>query len=101
MRQCYLLIKIYALILPGLTKEVTLKTTPLTSKGQVVIPKAIREDLQIRTGTEFTVTSDGACIVLTITGRKAHRLADWPGFERRIAPAPTERLCAPVDLNEP
>jgi AbrB family looped-hinge helix DNA binding protein len=39
-----------------------METTRLTSKGQVVIPKVIRESLQIKPGTEFKVTSDGTRI---------------------------------------
>jgi len=38
--------------------------TALSSKGQVVLPKAIRESLQLETGVKFMVLSDGTNILL-------------------------------------
>jgi AbrB family looped-hinge helix DNA binding protein len=38
--------------------------TSLSSKGQVVIPNAIRNDLKVLTGTKFAVISDGKNILL-------------------------------------
>jgi len=38
--------------------------TSLSSKGQVVIPNAIRNDLGIGSGTRFVVISDGENILL-------------------------------------
>lgn len=38
--------------------------TSLSSKGQVVIPNAIRNDLKITTGDKFAVISDGRNILL-------------------------------------
>ncbi|WP_051463292.1 AbrB/MazE/SpoVT family DNA-binding domain-containing protein [Deferrisoma camini] len=45
-----------------------LATTRLSSKGQVVIPEAIRKALGLRPGTEFVVVGKGDAVVLkTIT----------------------------------
>jgi len=41
-----------------------METTRLTSKGQVVIPKAIRDRLKVMPGTELAVTLEGGRIVL-------------------------------------
>ena len=38
--------------------------TAVSSKGQVVLPKAIREKLQIVSGTKLMVFSDGISVVL-------------------------------------
>ena len=38
--------------------------TSLSSKGQVVIPNSIRNDLNVVTGTKFAVISDGTNILL-------------------------------------
>jgi len=35
-----------------------METTKLTSKGQVVIPKPIRDRLHLLAGTEFKVTNE-------------------------------------------
>lgn len=39
-------------------------TTTMSSKGQVVIPAEIREELGIEPGTKITVTVEGSRIVL-------------------------------------
>ena len=38
--------------------------TALSSKGQVVLPKSIRENLQLEAGVKFMVISDGLNILL-------------------------------------
>lgn len=38
--------------------------TAVSSKGQVVLPKAIRDDLQIEPGVKLMVISDGTSILL-------------------------------------
>ena len=38
--------------------------TAVSSKGQVVLPKAIRDDLQIEPGAKLMVISDGTSILL-------------------------------------
>jgi looped-hinge helix DNA binding domain, AbrB family len=39
-------------------------TTSLSSKGQIVIPNSIRNDLKVGTGAKFAVISDGHNILL-------------------------------------
>ena len=41
-----------------------IETTSLSSKGQIVIPNAIRKDLKVGTGAKFAVISDGHNILL-------------------------------------
>lgn len=41
-----------------------LEITTLSSKGQVVIPRNIREELHIETGSKFAVITDGDNILL-------------------------------------
>lgn len=75
-----------------------METTRLTSKGQLVIPKAIRERLRVAPGTEFTVTTSGQRIVLETVRRKGHRLGDWPGFKGNVKRLSDKDAFAPVDL---
>jgi AbrB family looped-hinge helix DNA binding protein len=41
-----------------------IETASLSSKGQIVIPNAIRHDLNVGTGSKFAVISDGHNILL-------------------------------------
>ncbi len=54
-----------------------METATLTSKGQLVIPKAIRTALHVRPGTRFSVTLDNGRIVLEPSATKSKRLSDW------------------------
>jgi len=42
----------------------TLKTTRMSSKGQVVIPEEIRDRLGLRSGTQFVVVGDRDVVIL-------------------------------------
>jgi AbrB family looped-hinge helix DNA binding protein len=42
----------------------TLATTRMSSKGQVVIPEAIRTRLQLKEGMEFIVLGEGDVVIL-------------------------------------
>lgn len=42
----------------------TFQVTTITSRGQVVIPQAIREDLEITPGNKFVVIGSGDTIIL-------------------------------------
>jgi antitoxin PrlF len=42
----------------------SLKITSMTTKGQVVIPSEIRNELNVASGTKFVVISDGKNILL-------------------------------------
>jgi AbrB family looped-hinge helix DNA binding protein len=41
-------------------------TTTLSSKGQVVIPEAIRERLGLKTGAQFVVVADRDVVILKV-----------------------------------
>jgi AbrB family looped-hinge helix DNA binding protein len=57
-------------------------TTKMSSRGQIVIPEAIREMLHLEAGTEFLVIGKGDTVVL-------QRLAEppWKQFEGLMAEA--------------
>ena len=76
-----------------------METTRLTSKGQLVIPKAIRKRLRVAAGTEFTVSASGQRIVLEAVRRKGHRLSDWAGFKRAHRKLSDREAFAPVDMD--
>jgi AbrB family looped-hinge helix DNA binding protein len=66
----------------------------LTDKGQLVIPKPIRDALRLGPGSELIVTLEGGRVVLEPRRLKSgQKLGDWlPGMQ--VSPAP-----AKVDLN--
>jgi AbrB family looped-hinge helix DNA binding protein len=45
-------------------REVQMPVTKLSTKGQVVIPKQVREAAGVTSGTEFDVESDNGVIIL-------------------------------------
>lgn len=42
----------------------TLATTKMSSKGQVVIPDAVRKQLNLKAGTQFVVVGDNDVVIL-------------------------------------
>jgi AbrB family looped-hinge helix DNA binding protein len=42
----------------------TLATTKMSSRGQVVIPEGVREDLGLDTGAQFVVMGEGDVVIL-------------------------------------
>jgi len=71
-------------------------TTTLTSKGQLVIPKAVRDALHLKSGTSLSVTTDGDRIVLEPISSKRRHLADWlPAMQVR-GKIPSKQLFDPV-----
>ncbi len=80
----------------------TTATITLSSKGQVVIPKEIRDELHWDAGTQITLVSSASGVMLkavpTKTGRK---LGDLIGmFKHEGRALTTEELCEPVDFSE-
>ena len=54
---------------------VRLATTKLSSKGQVVIPEAIRDRLGLEAGVQFVVVAEGDVVVLKVL--KAPEMSDF------------------------
>jgi AbrB family looped-hinge helix DNA binding protein len=77
-------------------------TITLSSKGQVVIPKEIRDELRWEAGTELTMVSNASGITLKAKPkRKGRNLADLIGMLKYDGPPlSTEELCKPVELTE-
>ena len=76
-------------------------TITLSSKGQVVIPKEIRDRLHWGAGTQITLVSSASGVMLKAvpkpTGR---RLEDLIGMLKHDgAPLSTADLCKPVDYS--
>lgn len=75
-------------------------TTRLSSKGQVVIPKDIRNALRWEPGKELAivVTESGLLLHSPVSTSKSGSLADLVGMLRHEGPAVSlDELCAPVD----
>lgn len=77
-------------------------TITLSTKGQVVIPKEIRDKLHWEAGTELTLTANASGVTLKAAPKKSGRnLADLIGMLKHDGPPlATADLCQPVDLNE-
>ena len=77
----------------------SIATVTLSSKGQVVIPKQMRDEMQWAAGAELTVMSSPAGVTNKGSPIKSGRnLADLIGMlKHRGAPLSTEELCKPVD----
>lgn len=73
-----------------------MQTARLTSKGQLVIPKSVREALHLQAGTDFEVSIEGTRIVLEAKSRKNSRLQGWPGLNPKKVRLSAGELCAPV-----
>ncbi len=86
--------------LPYLGAIPAMETTRLTRKGQVVIPKAIRDRLKVMPGTELSVTLEGGRIVLNPVRAKSQRLSAWPGFGRDVPALSDAQAFAPADLQD-
>ncbi len=77
----------------------TIATVVLSSKGQVVIPKRIRDEMQWHTGTELTLVSTETGVSIKAASKKTGRsLGDLIGMLAHDgAPLSTEDLFQPVD----
>ena len=77
-------------------------TTTLSSKGQVVIPKEIRDELHWNAGTQITLVSSASGVTLKATPKKTGRkLTDLIGLlKHQGAPLGTGELFKPVDYNQ-
>jgi AbrB family looped-hinge helix DNA binding protein len=60
----------------------TIATTRMSSKGQVVIPEAIRKKLNLKEGAQFVVVGEGDVVIL-----KAISAPDIEPFEALIQQA--------------
>lgn len=75
-------------------------TIKLSSKGQIVIPKEIRDELHWEAGTQLSLVATGSGVSLRAMPTKTGRnLADLIGLLKHDGAAiPLEELCKPVDV---
>lgn len=80
----------------------TIATITLSSKGQLVIPKEIRDELHWDAGTELTLVSNASGVTIKAMPKKTGRnLADLIGMLKHDGPPlATEELCRPVELSD-
>ena len=79
----------------------TTATTTLSSKGQVVIPKEVRDELHWDAGTQIALVSSASGVTLKAVPKKTGRkFADLIGLlKHEGAPLSIEELCKPVDYS--
>lgn len=63
-----------------------MSTTVLSSKGQLVIPKELREALHLRSGDQLTVTKEGTRLVLEPLRSVSAKLVRKKGRTVLVAP---------------
>jgi AbrB family looped-hinge helix DNA binding protein len=78
-------------------------TTTLSSKGQVVIPEAIRERLGLKTGAQFVVVADRDVVILKVLeppalsefaalSARARRAAKAAGLKKANVPRALKKM---------
>lgn len=77
-------------------------TLKLSSKGQIVIPKEIRDELHWQAGTQLTLVSSVSGVTLKTAPKKTGgNLGDLIGMLRHDGPPiPVEALCRQVDYRD-
>lgn len=76
----------------------TVEVTTMTSRGQVVIPQAVREALELGAGTKFVVAGEGDTVILKrIGGPSVEELKALLSRSRRLA---REKGLKKADLKE-
>jgi AbrB family looped-hinge helix DNA binding protein len=77
-------------------------TITLSSKGQVVIPKEVRDELHWAAGTQISLVLSASGVTLKAVPKKTGRkLEDLIGMLKHDGPAlSTEDLCKPVDYSD-
>ena len=70
----------------------------MTSKGQLVIPKKVRDAVRAKSGTLFSVRVEGARVVLEIPRPRSSKSSDWPGLNPKSKRLSSSALCKPVML---
>lgn len=80
----------------------TIATATLSSTGQVVIPKSLRDQFHCEAGHELIVeTADSGVLLKAKPTGKKRRLEELRGFLQTDEPAvPIEELCRPVEYTE-
>ena len=76
-------------------------TIKLSSKGQIVIPKEIRDKLHWETGTQLTLVDNGNGIsVRAISAKSGRNLGDLIGMlKHEGSPVAIDELCKPADIS--
>jgi AbrB family looped-hinge helix DNA binding protein len=74
-------------------------TITLSNKGQIVIPKEIRDELHWEPGMRLTLVSTATGVTIrTLPEKSGRRLEDLVGMLKHDGnPLSTEDLCKPVD----
>jgi AbrB family looped-hinge helix DNA binding protein len=63
-------------------KEMTVATTRLSSKGQIVIPEPVRDELGLKPGTQFVVTGERDVVILKVVSAPA--VSDFSKLVARV-----------------
>lgn len=77
-------------------------TVRLSSKGQIVIPKEVRDSLHWEVGVELTLVTTEHGVMLQTKSKQQSKLPakSLRGFLQHTGtPIPTEALCKPVEYS--
>lgn len=73
-------------------------TTKLSSKGQVVIPEAIRERLGLEAGVQFVVVAEGDVVVLKVLN--APKMSDFKALMDKAQESADAAGLTPEDVEK-
>ena len=73
-------------------------TTKLSSKGQVVIPEAIRERLGLEAGVQFVVVAEGDVVVLKVLN--APKMSDFKALLDKAQQSADAARLTPEDVEK-
>lgn len=76
----------------------TLATTKMSSRGQVVIPLAIRDKMGLKNGAEFVVISEGDSLMLKLITPPS--LEEFRSLQKRISAEAKKTGMKPGDIKD-
>lgn len=75
-----------------------LATTKMSSKGQVVIPEAIRDQLNLETGVQFAVVAEKDVVILKIITQP--KISDFMKMIKQVRKEAKAAGLTPEDIEE-
>jgi AbrB family looped-hinge helix DNA binding protein len=76
----------------------TVATTKMSSRGQVVIPESVRNDLGLKTGDQFVVVAESGVVILK--GIRKPSMSEFDALVRKARRQAKAACLRPADVAE-